>query len=245
MTDPPDMEQEMLREFIDAEKACPDPPAEVGQRVFTRLAASIGLAPGLPDGVPTTAGEGQLRTGLLQRTVTGFSKRGVVTFLVGAAVGAATYGTVSQVRGKPAPSAPMVIVAPPPLPAPPSPVPPPIPEPVAEPQPVVTLPHRMREAEPNIRDARDRGLGAERKLVEMARSALARGHTDRALSALRTHARSFPNGQLAEERDSLMVQALVAKGESAQARERAARFQKQHPGSLFGPVVEQALRSIP
>jgi hypothetical protein len=62
---------------------------------------------------------------------------------------------------------------------------------------------------------------------------------------LRTHARTFPHGQLAEERDSLTVQALIAKGDFAQARERAAHFHQQHPGSLFGPVVEQALRSIP
>jgi len=96
-----------------------------------------------------------------------------------------------------------------------------------------------------VADARDRGLAAERKLIEMARTALARGRTDLALAAIRRHARSFPTGQLAEERDSLLVQALVAKGEHAQAHERAARFHQQHPQSLFAPVVDQALRSIP
>jgi outer membrane protein assembly factor BamD (BamD/ComL family) len=79
----------------------------------------------------------------------------------------------------------------------------------------------------------------------MARTALGRGHTDLALAALRRHTRAYPNGQLAEERDGLLVQALVAKGEFAQARQRAARFHRQHPHSLFWPVVDEALRSIP
>ena len=248
MSDLPDEGQETLRAFIAAEKGCPDPPAEVGQRVFARLAASLGLPPGLPDGAPRSAEP--LRAGLLRRAVTGISRRSVATFLVGAAVGAATYGTVQHVRGKPTleaphapPPAPRVIPAPP-L-EPPS-APPANPEPAPEPRPPAATPgNRAHESEPGIRAARDRGLGAERKLVEMARSALARGHTERALFALRSHVRAFPNGQLAEERDSLMVQALIAKGEYAEARERGARFQKKHPGSLFGPVVEQALRSIP
>ena len=56
MIDPPDLAQETLREFLDAEKACPDPPPEVGQRVFTRLSASLGLPPGAGDVMPTSPG---------------------------------------------------------------------------------------------------------------------------------------------------------------------------------------------
>jgi hypothetical protein len=244
MIDPPDVGQEALREFIDAEKACPDPPVEVGQRVFARLAANLGLPPSLPDAPASPeppVDASPLRAGLLQRTVAGISRRGVATFLVGAAVGATTYGTVEHLRGKSTAPAPVVIVAPPELPTT---MPPTMPS--AEPSRLPATPaNRAREVDPGIRAARDRGLGAERKLIEMARSALARGQTERALFSLRNHARSFPNGQLAEERESLMVQALVAKGEFAQARGRAARFHRQHPASLFGPVVDQALRSIP
>ena len=40
-------------------------------------------------------------------------------------------------------------------------------------------------------------------------------------------------------------QTLVAKGDFAQARERATRFHRQHPSSLFQPAVDQALQSIP
>jgi outer membrane protein assembly factor BamD (BamD/ComL family) len=94
-------------------------------------------------------------------------------------------------------------------------------------------------------DARDHGLAAERKLVEMARTALTRGETDGALAALGRHVRQFPRGRLAEERESLYVQALAASGDSVQARARGKRFYRQYPHSLFAPVVEQALRSIP
>jgi len=79
----------------------------------------------------------------------------------------------------------------------------------------------------------------------MARTALARGRVDGALAALRHHARMYPSGQLAEERDGLLVQSLVAKGDYAQARIQAARFARQHPHSLFAPAIDQALRSIP
>jgi outer membrane protein assembly factor BamD (BamD/ComL family) len=92
---------------------------------------------------------------------------------------------------------------------------------------------------------KDQSLAAERNLIEMARTALARGRIDGALATLHRHARRFAKGQLAEERDSLYVQALVAKGDFAQARERATRFRRQHPSSLFQAAVEQALQSIP
>lgn len=92
---------------------------------------------------------------------------------------------------------------------------------------------------------KDAGLAAERNLIEIARTALARGRIDGALATLHRHARRFAKGQLAEERDSLYVQALVAKGDFVQARDRATRFRLKHPSSLFQPAVDQALRSIP
>jgi outer membrane protein assembly factor BamD (BamD/ComL family) len=68
---------------------------------------------------------------------------------------------------------------------------------------------------------------------------------DSALATLQRHARLFRDGELAEEREGLMVQALVGSHDYAQARERAERFHKRYPRSLFAPAVEQALRSIP
>jgi outer membrane protein assembly factor BamD (BamD/ComL family) len=94
-------------------------------------------------------------------------------------------------------------------------------------------------------ESRDQGLAAERRLLELARSALVKGDHDAALASLRRHARGFAEGQLAEERDALLIRALVGKGQYAQARERASRFHRQHPRSLFAGVVEQAMQSIP
>jgi outer membrane protein assembly factor BamD (BamD/ComL family) len=129
-----------------------------------------------------------------------------------------------------------------------------MPEPWSEPQPTVEVAPRPAALAPRTQHvsgeletgkARDQGLAAERKWVEMARTALARGRVDGALAALRHHARAYPSGQLTEERDSLLIQSLVAKGDYAQARTQAARFDRQHPHSLFSPAIEQALQSIP
>ncbi len=116
----------------------------------------------------------------------------------------------------------------------------PAPEVTSPPRPVV-----IQRAQPAIAEGRDKRLEAERKLVEMARTALSRRQTDDALSALRRHQRLFAKGELAEERDSLMVSVLVARHEIEQARASAVRFHRQYPHSLFGPSVDQALLSIP
>jgi pyruvate/2-oxoglutarate dehydrogenase complex dihydrolipoamide acyltransferase (E2) component len=252
MTLPPKSERDVLAELIDAEKSLPDPPPEVGQRVLSRLSASLALPAGPAADVPCPAGPAAspppAGSGLVEHGVAGLARRALLPFLVGAAVGAAGYGTVQHLRHEvapappagPAASAPAPAVPPAPAPAPPerAPQPPPATAPAA-------APSRASEREAPPAGSRDRGLAAERKLVEMARTALARGQTDSALATLRRHAHAFPRGQLAEERDSLHVQALVAKGDFSAARQRAVRFHRQFPGSLFSPVVDQAVRSIP
>jgi hypothetical protein len=256
MTDPSDLLQEDLREFLDAEKACPDPAQEVQDRVYLRLSGSLALSGGLGD-VPSTPPSGRpalsstpAHGSFVARIVARAARGGLATFLVGAAVGATVYGTAEHMRKSPElPATPAVTIA---RPAPQSPQvvpdlsPPPNPAKLPAPVSPSSSRDRARGAEEQVvLDAKDRGLAAERKLVEMARTALARGQTDGALAAIHRHARQFPTGQLAEERDSLLVQALVAKGEFAQARAQATHFHRQHPRSLFSPVVDQALQSIP
>ena len=249
---------ESLRALVDAEKSRPDPSPEVQQRTLSRLTATLGLIGGAGDGPtslapqagPASSSVPPLRAESLARLVAHGARRGWATFLVGAAVGATAYGTVAhlQQRSK-APDRPAAEI----VPRPPEPAPS-MPEPLSEPRPTVevaprpaALPastqHASRELETG--KARDQGLAAERKWVEMARTALARGRVDGALAALRHHAHAYPGGQLAEERDSLLIQSLVAKGDSAQARTQAARFGRRYPHSLFSPAIEQALQSIP
>jgi hypothetical protein len=81
----------------------------------------------------------------------------------------------------------------------------------------------------------------ERADLDVARAALARGRVEACLEALERHARTYGEGQLAEEREVLMVQALASAGRKAEAAERARRFQKKYPTSLFGPAVSQAI----
>ena len=238
MTDLSDPNHESLRAFLDAEKSRPDPSPEVQQRTMSRLTATLGLGAGLGHG-PASPVHGHAR--VLARG----AGRTWATFLVGAAVGATVYGTVARLRQDPGPP-----TLPPSLPAPPAPAPlsvPELPPPVeTAPRPMVTAPVAGRSpGEPAAGRGKDARLAAERNLIEIARTALARGRLDGALAPLNRHARRFAKGQLAEERDSLYVQVLVAKGDLAQARERATRFRRQHPSSLFQPAVDQALQSIP
>jgi hypothetical protein len=90
--------------------------------------------------------------------------------------------------------------------------------------------------------ARDGNLAAERILIDTSRSALARGDHAAALDAVAQHGERFPNGQLAEEREVIAVQALVAAKRVQEAADRAGRFRRKYPNSLLLPVLDAALR---
>ncbi|HEX6837102.1 MAG TPA: outer membrane protein assembly factor BamD, partial [Polyangia bacterium] len=91
------------------------------------------------------------------------------------------------------------------------------------------------------RAARHTDLAAEHALLADARSAMQSSDAARALAILDDHARRFPRGQLAEERDALRVGALWLSGDHAAARRHADEFARRHPGSLFLPSVERAV----
>ncbi|MEO7112132.1 MAG: hypothetical protein ABI183_16935 [Polyangiaceae bacterium] len=91
----------------------------------------------------------------------------------------------------------------------------------------------------------DEDLAAELAFVQMARTALARGNFSDALDATDQHEKKFPHGHLAEERESLAIQALVGAGRDDEARARAARFRAKYPSSLFLPAIAAAIRTIP
>lgn len=85
----------------------------------------------------------------------------------------------------------------------------------------------------------------EAKLVEMARTALVRGSATDALAALDLHAARHPNGERAEEREALAVQALVKAGRADDAKVRAERFRKSFPGSIYLGAVNASIASLP
>jgi hypothetical protein len=90
--------------------------------------------------------------------------------------------------------------------------------------------------------ASDNGqLAQERALLDVARTALGRGDGQATLTALAKHAQRFPNGQLAEEREALGIQALLLLKRNDEARARGARFRQRYPGSVLLPAIEAAL----
>ncbi|WP_394832233.1 hypothetical protein LVJ94_37530 [Pendulispora rubella] len=101
-------------------------------------------------------------------------------------------------------------------------------------------PEARGSAAPENRDK----VGAERVLVETARAALARADASGALVVLERHAREFPNGSFAEEREALAIQALAKTGDEAGAKTRGERFRQHYPRSLFMPVVNDATRGL-
>jgi hypothetical protein len=92
---------------------------------------------------------------------------------------------------------------------------------------------------------KDVSLAMERDLIDRARMALARGDGDAALDALERHATDFQGGRLVEEREALMVQALVQTGRIDAARARAARFRARFPNSVLLPAVDAAVGRAP
>jgi hypothetical protein len=119
----------------------------------------------------------------------------------------------------------------------------------AAPAPTTTAPPAASDAgrEKHVASRRARAeaggddLAAERRLLEEARAALARGDGRSALAAADRHARTFPAGQLAEERESVRVRALVASGRLDEARARAERFRRRYPQSIFLPAIASTL----
>lgn len=241
MTDPNDLDSipEDLRALIEAENLGGEPAGEVRERVLLRLAG-------------TFAARGRSRATRiaprfrLQRAAAIF----LAIFLMGVGAGAAGYHVVRRAREKRSPALAHLTpagclettrstVPPPP--------PPQVPAPVS-PAAASAFEARLRpssRANAATAEPRDEALAAERRLLEMARTALALGQADGALAALKSHARQFPRGQLEEERSGLLIQALVGARKYDQARAAAARFKQRYPRSLFRPVVEQSLRSIP
>jgi hypothetical protein len=82
------------------------------------------------------------------------------------------------------------------------------------------------------RTSRVAGDGDELRLLARARRALA--HDPRlALSLAREHERRFPASAMDQERDVIAVAALADLGDGAEARQRAERFAREHPGSAY------------
>ena len=90
-------------------------------------------------------------------------------------------------------------------------------------------------------DSAPSALAEERAVLEMARTALARGDNAAALAAVQKHERTFSSGRLREEREFVAVKALTGLGRSAEAQARGKRFLESYPKSMFAPSVRASI----
>ena len=79
----------------------------------------------------------------------------------------------------------------------------------------------------------------ESLMVSRAHDALLQGAPDRALALAADHARAYPKGALAQEREVIAIEALVAQGRSTEARSRAASFRSAYPSSAHLGRIER------
>lgn len=222
-----------LDRLLAAERDRPGPPPEARARLAARLEATLGpfpdpgsgIRPVSPPAAPVVA-----------------PTAGASSFALPLAVGLVAGGVVAALitlRGPdPVPvvtpavtSAPVTLAS--------------VEEPRAEPAPIVldagpAPPPPRASASP-----REESLAAERALLDEAQRALGSGRSGDALGAISRHAAQFPRGRLSEEREGLAVQALLAAGRRDEARTRAERFKRSHPGSLLLPALESSLGPIP
>jgi hypothetical protein len=107
-------------------------------------------------------------------------------------------------------------------------------------QPISPTPSIAPSPSPSTTEATS-DLAREQALLDVARAALARGNADGAIAALGRHAQRWPHGLLAEERDVVWIQALAGAGRRDEALERATRFRRDRPGSVFTSALDRAL----
>ena len=83
-------------------------------------------------------------------------------------------------------------------------------------------------------------LAAELDLLQAAHVAYTRRDDFHSLALVREHARKFPRGQLAEQREALRVRSLRRSGRNDEAQRAAAIFARQFPRSvLFARVAAE------
>ena len=223
--------------------------ARVLERVEANLAAGVtasdpspGLSPGPSPGfVASTSGLARLGAKVLGQIAARSTRLAVVAFALGAASGAALHAWFQR------PRADHVVY-----------VDRAVPQPVVAPAPAMvsaaphsdvadTAPSEAPASNPLTRSLQPggaRNLAAERALLDRVQRALRAGDVAGAQRALDAHARRFPTGILAEEREALAIKTLVAAGRRREAQKRAAMFRERFPDGLFRSSVDEAVESI-
>jgi hypothetical protein len=117
----------------------------------------------------------------------------------------------------------------------------------AAPEPKLAAPERSVASfpvpAPSVASEPDAGAATlESRRVAEARARLRAGNPSGALGVLDAIRRDFPNGVLAQERDALTIEALLALGDQARARTLATAFLARYPGSPHSEAARRALK---
>jgi hypothetical protein len=99
------------------------------------------------------------------------------------------------------------------------------------------LPHAHRPLTPQ------ESYASELYLLQRAQSDYASQDFPDALVLVAEHARRFPTGRLAEEREALRVRSLAGAGRGDQARRALAAFAKRFPRSVLLPRLREQARA--
>jgi TolA-binding protein len=97
----------------------------------------------------------------------------------------------------------------------------------------------------NKNESHDASLREEERLLDVARNAIVAGDFQAAVDATLQHAKTFPHGSLAEERDALRIRALAKLGRKEEARSALDRLRSQHPHSFLIEGATIDVESIP
>jgi hypothetical protein len=242
----PDLSSD-ARALLEAGKAAEPLPPGVAAHVWGKLAATVAIAPAAPPPASTSL---HLAPAATFKT---FALAKLVAVSVGI-LGTGSVATVAVVHLRARPPSPAI--GPPPQEAAPAPTVPPIPatlpavpdKPPAATRAAPALPaHSSPKSVLASRSPEAPGgdLAAERSLIARARSSLESGLPLDALATLKVHEQRFERGALAQQREALRIQALIASGNRPAAEAAAARFERDYPQSLMGPAVRAALSAKP
>ena len=227
MIDPPrlresgsDASPELRELFVDAQKPEPLTPA-TDARVLAKVTA-LGALPAAP----------------LAKAMPWLIAGGAIVL-----AGALALVTQSE-KAPPAagtPSPPQASAAPAPAPPEPAaPAPPDSPTSGETKRSVTASPARLAPAE--APSAAEDALAGEAKLLNQAHAVMA---TDarQALAIAGEHTKRYPRGQLAAERELIVVQALVKLGRTREAEARGRALRKSAPSSIYGERLDTILKA--
>jgi len=205
-----------LEALLEQGKQIPAVPAAVRARVLTRARATAALA-GSARPPRSRISPAILRpAALVAAMVLGMGIAGAVVLLRDRKPAPAADANASApVAVRPA----LSVLAPPTPPAP---------------LPSAPLAPSAPEPHPSAKAASPReSYAAELELLRRAQAAYASGDFSGSLVSLNEHARQFPNGRLAEEREALRVSCLRGLGRSSDARRAVTSFAQRFPHSVL------------